>query len=164
MPRRLAAAAVLATPVISLALLALAPALAAPASAAARAPSTRPSPARSLSSARSHPATASTSSSKASTSSSKSSKPAAPSSPVVPIDQTPSLAVLAEGKMLFDETCATCHGEQGQGSANGANLQGVGPGVPYLWVSSGWMPLANPTAQPITKPAYLSPKQVMAIA
>ncbi len=86
------------------------------------------------------------------------------SGPIVPIDTHPSASQLANGKTLFDDNCSTCHGSEGQGSDRAPNLRGLGPGIPYLWVSSGWMPLANPTAEPITKPPLFSRSQIVDIA
>ncbi|MCU1491072.1 MAG: cytochrome c class [Acidimicrobiaceae bacterium] len=70
----------------------------------------------------------------------------------------------SEGKTLFDESCSSCHGINAQGSALGPNLRGVGSGTVDLWVSSGWMPLANPTQQPARKPPLFNRQQTIAIA
>ena len=71
---------------------------------------------------------------------------------------------LAEGKTLFDQTCSSCHGTDAQGSALAPDLHGVGSGTVDLWVSSGWMPLANPTTQPSRKPPRFDNAQTVAIA
>lgn len=71
---------------------------------------------------------------------------------------------LAIGETLFDENCASCHGNFAQGSKLAPNLEGLGSATVDLWVSSGWMPLANPTAEPIRKPALFSPQQSRDIA
>jgi len=73
-------------------------------------------------------------------------------------------AALAEGKTLFDNNCSSCHGVEAQGSAIAPNLRGVGSATVDLWVSSGWMPLANPTAQPARKPSKFDNAQTVAIA
>jgi ubiquinol-cytochrome c reductase cytochrome c subunit len=75
-----------------------------------------------------------------------------------------SSAELQEGQTLFDANCSTCHGAFAQGSALAPNLEGVGSATVDLWVSSGWMPLANPTSQPLRKPALFSVKQSADIA
>ncbi len=89
-------------------------------------------------------------------------KPAAPAL----VDKTSPgrAAQLALGKTLFDESCSSCHGVDAQGSKLGLNLQGLGAGVVDLWVSSGWMPLAQPTTQPIRKPSKFDRQQTVAIA
>jgi len=73
-------------------------------------------------------------------------------------------AQLALGRTLFDENCSSCHGAKAQGSALAPNLRGLGAGTVDLWVSSGWMPLANPTSQPIRKPSLFDRTQTKAIA
>jgi ubiquinol-cytochrome c reductase cytochrome c subunit len=73
-------------------------------------------------------------------------------------------AQLALGKMLFDQTCSSCHGPDAQGSALAPNLHRVGAATVDLWVSSGWMPLANPTSEPIRKPPLFNRAQTIAIA
>ncbi len=75
-----------------------------------------------------------------------------------------SAAQLAQGKTLFDENCASCHGTSAQGGALAPNLRGVGAATVDLWVSSGWMPLATPTVQPIKKPALFNRRETVAIA
>ena len=71
---------------------------------------------------------------------------------------------LSEGQRLFEQTCSTCHGVNAQGSALAPNLQGLGSATVDLWVSSGWMPLAVPTAEPTKKPALFNRSQTVAIA
>jgi ubiquinol-cytochrome c reductase cytochrome c subunit len=73
-------------------------------------------------------------------------------------------ADLREGHTLFDANCSTCHGAFAQGSALAPNLEGLGSATVDLWVSSGWMPLANPTSQPLRKPALFGRQQTKDIA
>ena len=87
-----------------------------------------------------------------------------PSPPISVRGSRPTPAVLSEGRTLFDENCSSCHGINGQGGALAPNLRGLGPGVAYLWVSSGWMPLANPTSEPIRKPSLFTEAQTVAIS
>lgn len=75
-----------------------------------------------------------------------------------------SAAQLAVGKTLFDENCSTCHGVNAGGGALAPDLRGVGAATVDLWVSSGWMPLATPTAEPIRKPAKFDRSDTLAIA
>lgn len=72
----------------------------------------------------------------------------------------PSPATLAAGKTLFVQNCATCHEPNGVGSGRAPNLQGVGAATVDLWLSSGWMPLAEPAAQPETKPPRFDRQQI----
>lgn len=71
---------------------------------------------------------------------------------------------LQMGKTLFEQSCSSCHGVSAEGSALAPNLRGLGAATVDLWVASGWMPLANPTAQPIRKPAKFDRAQTVAIA
>jgi len=53
-----------------------------------------------------------------------------------------------QGKGYFDQTCATCHGNNGQGVPNkGPSLIGVGSAAVEFQVSTGRMPLAKQEAQ-----------------
>ncbi|MCL5047212.1 MAG: c-type cytochrome [Firmicutes bacterium] len=71
---------------------------------------------------------------------------------------------LQEGRTLFDENCSSCHGVDAAGSKLAPGLHGLGAGVVNLWVSSGWMPLANPGAEPARKPALFDLQQTNAIS
>ncbi len=71
---------------------------------------------------------------------------------------------LQEGRTLFDENCSSCHGINAAGSKLAPGLRGLGAGVINLWVSSGWMPLANPGAEPARKPALFNSQQTNAIS
>lgn len=59
---------------------------------------------------------------------------------------------LASGQTLFVQNCSSCHGIDALGSARAPSLQGVGAATVDLWLSAGWMPLAEPTSQPEDKP------------
>lgn len=73
-------------------------------------------------------------------------------------------AALAAGRTLFDNNCSSCHGTEASGGALAPNLRGLGAATVDLWVSSGWMPLANPTTQPARKPAKFDRTQTKEIA
>jgi ubiquinol-cytochrome c reductase cytochrome c subunit len=58
-------------------------------------------------------------------------------------------AILAEGKNLFDKSCSSCHGLDLRGiPPRGPALRGVGAGPVDFFLSTGGMPLRNPTLQP----------------
>lgn len=74
-------------------------------------------------------------------------------------------AQLQAGYELFQVHCAYCHGADANGKTGLApNLQGLGPGVVDLWLSSGWMPLKTPTAQPDAKKPSFTPARIHEIA
>jgi ubiquinol-cytochrome c reductase cytochrome c subunit len=72
---------------------------------------------------------------------------------------------IAPGQALFASNCASCHGAQADGSTGLApNLQGLGAGTVDFWVSTGRMPLADPSAQAIRKPPKFDRLQTLEIA
>lgn len=50
---------------------------------------------------------------------------------------------IAEGKMLFAEGCATCHGMNGAGSTDGPNIQNSGAAGAHFQIMTGRMPMAG---------------------
>jgi len=59
----------------------------------------------------------------------------------------------AEGQALFENSCITCHGANGQGEeGRGPSLIGVGEAAVEFQVSTGRMPLARQGAQAERKP------------
>jgi ubiquinol-cytochrome c reductase cytochrome c subunit len=72
---------------------------------------------------------------------------------------------IADGYRLFQNHCSFCHGTAANGLTGIApNLQGLGPGVIDLWLSTGWMPLRTPTVQPDNKPPSFDAAQIRDIA
>jgi quinol---cytochrome-c reductase cytochrome c subunit len=64
----------------------------------------------------------------------------------------PPNSYIAPGQTLFALNCASCHGVDATGTDRAPNLQGLGPATVDFWVSTGRMPLAVATAQPVQKP------------
>ena len=69
----------------------------------------------------------------------------------------------AQGQALYEANCSTCHGLQGEGTANGPCLQNAGPAAVDFMLSTGRMPLANPGDQPVRDEPKFTPEQTAAI-
>lgn len=78
---------------------------------------------------------------------------------------TASTALTAEdGKKLFQANCATCHGLNLEGSADGPSLYGVGELSVEFQMSTGRMPLQMQGPQAPQKPEQFTEEQILAIA
>jgi ubiquinol-cytochrome c reductase cytochrome c subunit len=74
-------------------------------------------------------------------------------------------AQIAEGRNLFESTCATCHGDFAQGQQNIApSLIGVGAAAVDFQVSTGRMPAAETSAENVRKPPRFDTAETHAIA
>ena len=71
---------------------------------------------------------------------------------------------VAEGKALFQVTCSSCHGMNGEGTGQGPSLVGVGAAAVDFQVSTGRMPMANPGAQAPRKKNIYSDSEIAALA
>lgn len=71
---------------------------------------------------------------------------------------------IAKGKQIFDQTCATCHGLNGEGTKTGPSLIGVGAAAVDFQVSTGRMPAMNPGAQMPRKKPVIQGEQVHQLA
>ncbi|HLN06680.1 MAG TPA: c-type cytochrome [Acidimicrobiales bacterium] len=78
-------------------------------------------------------------------------------------DSASAASQLALGRTLFVENCSTCHGIGAYGGDRAPPLLGVGGATVDLWLSSGWMPLREPTAEPVRKPAAFNRPEILAI-
>lgn len=71
---------------------------------------------------------------------------------------------IEDGKKLFQANCATCHGINLQGTADGPSLYGVGEVAVHFQVSTGRMPLAEQGPQAPAKPPQFTDAEVAALA
>ncbi len=71
---------------------------------------------------------------------------------------------IAPGQALYAANCSSCHGPSATGTSRAPNLQGLGAGTIDFWVSTGRMPLADPTAQAVRKPPRFDQRQTLQIA
>jgi ubiquinol-cytochrome c reductase cytochrome c subunit len=77
---------------------------------------------------------------------------------------TPNSAQIADGRNLFIEECATCHGLYAEGTAEAPSLIGVGAAAVNFQVSTGRMPAAELGAENDRKPPRLDAAETAAIA
>ena len=73
------------------------------------------------------------------------------------------VAQAAAGRPLYQQTCATCHGEHGEGTSQAPPIVGLGPAFYDFMMSTGRMPLDQPTQEAIRRPPVLSRSQIDAI-
>ncbi len=73
-------------------------------------------------------------------------------------------AQVAEGKALFQVTCSSCHGLNGEGTSQGPSLVGVGAAAVDFQMSTGRMPMARPGAQAPSKPNQYTADEIANIA
>ena len=83
----------------------------------------------------------------------------------------PPASFAAAGKLLFDQTCASCHGSDANGvsptgtATIGPNLQGVGTATVDFWVTTGRMPATDIAAvEAERKPPKLTNLQALEVA
>jgi ubiquinol-cytochrome c reductase cytochrome c subunit len=77
---------------------------------------------------------------------------------------TTSRAEIAKGQQIFNQTCATCHGLQAQGSSVAPSLIGVGSAAVDFQVSTGRMPAKALDAEQPEAPRKLNVAQTRAVA
>ena len=71
---------------------------------------------------------------------------------------------VAGGKALFQVTCSSCHGMNGEGTSQGPSLVGVGAAAADFQVSTGRMPMANPGAQAPRKQNTYTDEEIAALS
>jgi quinol---cytochrome-c reductase cytochrome c subunit len=68
-----------------------------------------------------------------------------------------------DGRELFLTHCASCHGTEGGGTAEGPSLLRSGAAAVDFQLSTGRMPLARPGAQAVRKPPAFGPEEQRAL-
>lgn len=64
---------------------------------------------------------------------------------------------VAEGGLLYTESCASCHGPRGEGTVHGPSLEDAGAAGADFYLRTGRMPLASSNDQAVRKqPAFTS--------
>jgi ubiquinol-cytochrome c reductase cytochrome c subunit len=69
----------------------------------------------------------------------------------------------ALGKDLFETSCTTCHGIDGAGTNLAPTLRGVGSAAVDFYLSTGRMPLADPTDEPVRADPAFSKRDIGAL-
>jgi ubiquinol-cytochrome c reductase cytochrome c subunit len=78
-----------------------------------------------------------------------------------PTGPTGSVTAADEGGAgLYGRNCASCHGNQGEGTFRGPTLIGVGAASADYWVRSGRMPLAEPDQEAKRGPVAFTDAQI----
>ena len=81
--------------------------------------------------------------------------------PGVTDQATVSASAVAQGRALFVQACATCHGFDARGVPGmGPSLIGVGAQAADFYLSTGRMPLNNPRDPPVRNPPIFSRGQI----
>lgn len=78
--------------------------------------------------------------------------------------QAASSLTAEDGKKLFQANCATCHGLNMEGTADGPSLYGVGELAVEFQMSTGRMPLQMQGPQAPQKPVQFTEDQIKAVA
>jgi len=89
----------------------------------------------------------------------------APAPPAAGVATGPAGAALARrGRDLYAGTCATCHGENLRGvRGRGPTLRGVGAASADFYLSTGRMPIADPTDEPARSEPQYSRRDIAAL-
>src|SRR5260370_210802 len=79
-------------------------------------------------------------------------------------DPTVSQTQIAEGRQIFQQTCATCHGLEAQGTAVAPSLIGVCAAAVDFQVSTGRMPAKEPGPENGLGPSRQTPTPRLPVA
>jgi ubiquinol-cytochrome c reductase cytochrome c subunit len=85
-------------------------------------------------------------------------------SPAAADSPSPSTQDIAQGKQLFGETCATCHGNNAEGTSRAPGLIGVGAAAVDFQMSTGRMPARQQGAQMPENRVIYSQTQIHQVA
>ncbi len=94
---------------------------------------------------------------------------AAPHEGVATQSQPTDAELVAQGRTLYQTSCVSCHGDEGQGldapdgALRGPSLETTGEAGAFFQLSTGRMPLADPSRPPEAKEPAFSPSQIDAL-
>lgn len=93
-----------------------------------------------------------------------SAEPARPAASGMAAAETSPGPLVAQGKALFESSCASCHGSSAHGIPGRApSLRGVGALAADFYLQTGRMPLPSPTAQPMRSSPAFPQRQIRAL-
>lgn len=72
-------------------------------------------------------------------------------------------AEASEGRVVYEERCANCHGEGAEGTEQGPPIRGLGPAVYDFYMATGRMPLDQPDVQPRRRDPVLTPQEISSV-
>ncbi|QFY06590.1 c-type cytochrome [Nonomuraea phyllanthi] len=75
----------------------------------------------------------------------------------------PTPAPETRGRALYGQSCATCHGQNGEGSPRGPNLENSGAAAADFQLSTGRMPLPHPGAASERRQPAFGPRDIDAL-
>ncbi len=87
-----------------------------------------------------------------------------PSSARAAEDTAASQTQIEQGRTLYLEGCASCHGLSAEGTSTAPTLVGVGSAAVHFQVATGRMPMAQPSSQLGRKAPTYTEDQIMAMA
>jgi ubiquinol-cytochrome c reductase cytochrome c subunit len=87
----------------------------------------------------------------------------APGLPAAAVHAQVSSNSVADGRLLYIQNCASCHGNTGEGSAIAPALTNAGPVTLDFYMRTGRMPLADPQTPEYEQPPKLSQDEIAAI-
>lgn len=75
----------------------------------------------------------------------------------------PDPRLVEKGRELYLTSCASCHGVDGRGTEQGPKLTGVGAAAADFQLTTGRMPLTDPSVQAVRKPPAFDRDQIDAL-
>jgi len=76
---------------------------------------------------------------------------------------TASTSQETRGQLLYEQSCMSCHGADAGGTADGPSLHAVGAAAADFMLSTGRMPLADPSQRPVRQAPAFSASDIASI-
>jgi ubiquinol-cytochrome c reductase cytochrome c subunit len=88
---------------------------------------------------------------------------AGPATATVPGDSVGQAAIQEAGRGLYTQSCASCHGPQGEGAEAGPSLIGTGAASTSFYLRTGRMPLGAPGQRPVRQQPQFTEEEIQAL-